>query len=144
MSFFKRFFGKKEQKGNEITEEVRQRSLETRQLNARLNSLEKQLDIFERVKNIGEAVSGVSGLNKDSPENIFLSILMQKLINPQGQNNPIGEAAPMTIQGGVTPSLTPEQQEAAANAIKKEVSPQFVEAFKKLSDADLLEIRKKL
>ncbi len=138
MGIFNRIFRRKKLEQSVITDEMRERSLETRRLQHQIAQLEKRLEIKTNIETLQTAINGGGETNK--VEDMFLNTLLNTFLN-KTQNNPI-PSTPFVHQTEQR-DLTEKEINEIANFIKSKV-PQITEYLKTISDEDLLKIKEKL
>jgi len=143
MNWFTRLFKKDLRKDNIITDEMREKSLETRRLNAKINALEKRYETEQRLQGIENMISGKD--ESSSMESMFMKLIMAKFLTPQ--NNSIDSSMPM--YGDITQhqqqgTLTDEQINEAIAIIKKKLKKDDLTFITSISDTDLIIIKNKL
>ena len=127
-----------------ITDEMREKALETRRLNAQVKALERRKDVQDKLDILEGAITGK---NKTSTmEDMFMKVIMAKLLVPQ-QSNSVPD---MPIYGGAEApqqqeqSMTDKQINDAVKVIKKKLPTEAQQFLIEISDADMVKIKHKL
>jgi len=139
MNILKRLFKKDLRKENVISDEMRLKSLETRQLNAKINALEKRYETEQRLIGIENLITGKD--KTSSMEDMFMKMIMAKFLAPQqSTSSDFSYIAPQQQQG----TLTEDQINQAVMLIKKKLKKDDLTFVTSISDADLIIIKNRL
>lgn len=137
-------FWKKKQLGNPqiMTDEMRERSLETRRLNARIQQLEKRLESKQQLEYLEQQINGGSGNNM---ENMILMMLAQSFLKPNIPKS-TGDVI-LDNEAAITPQSSPVDYgkiETAVNILKPKLNGMVINQLRDLTDSELIEIRRRL
>ena len=139
MNILKRLFKKDLRKENVISDEMRLKSLETRQLNAKINALEKRYETEQRLVGIENLITGKD--KTSSMEDMFMKMIMAKFLAPQqNTSSDFSYIASQQQQG----TLTEDQINQAVMLIKKKLKKDDLTFVTSISDADLIIIKNRL
>ena len=144
-SFFQKVIRGKQHEGNVITDEMREKALETRRLNAQVTALERRRDVQDKLEILESTITGKS--KTSSMEDMFMKLIMAKFLTPQqpNLNNPEG-----FVYGNVQQPQPQEQGlddkklNEAVKIIKKKLPKEALQFLTQISDGDLLKIKYRL
>jgi hypothetical protein len=122
-----------------ITEEMRQRSLETRRMQHEINQLHKRLEMKEDIVSISKALS--SGDEDNELLKMIAPIAMKFL---SGNNSVANSQSPELY--GVKPvnSSNVEKNNQIVNLLNSKVPKEYIGELQNLTDEDILYIKNKL
>jgi hypothetical protein len=131
---FQWFKGLFKQKSNgHLTDEDRMKGLEVRRLQHQVLQLEKQLEIKQHLNFLEDTIKGNS--NKNNVEDMFMNVVMQKIMAPQQQQtNPVFQAQPTSNPAN----------DAIVSQLKPYITEKYLNIINQLSDNDIIEIKNKL
>jgi len=147
MSFFARFF---KRKGGIISDEMRAKSLEIRQQNAKIAQLESQLELKTHLKNLQAMIEDVGGEKTDPMEAMFMQTVMTALLNGKTPGaQPQTSLASFGASTMNSPNPNPEVRDPGRNAaiagmLKGKIPQQYIAELSNLSDDELLDIRDRI
>ena len=142
MNFFKWLFRIKGDTNNPITEEMREKSIEMRRMNAKINQLERQLEMKQHLAGLQHMVENFGDDNGSdkSMEKLLIPLLFNAFSKPPQDNR--GFLYGESIQPSAV--TNPEKNTLIASELKKRLPKEYAEQIKNLSDGDLLDIRQKI
>jgi hypothetical protein len=123
-----------------ITEEMRQRSLETRRMQHEINQLHKRLEMKEDIVSISKALS--SG----DEDNELLKMIAPIAMKFLSGNNSVSSSSPSPELYGVKPvnSANVEKNNQIVNLLNSKVPKEYIGELQNLTDEDILYIKNKL
>jgi hypothetical protein len=128
------FFKRKEEKI--MTNEMREKSLETRRLQHQIAQLEKQVEMKAQLTTLQEMMNG-SG-NGSKGEEAMLMMLMQMFMQPQkNHDNP-------AVAGNSPPTMSSPQNTAIARFLADKIPENVVGQLQNTTDADIIDIKNKV
>jgi len=127
--------------GGEITDEMRQKSQEIRGLTAKVSYLEKQLALTERLKDVQDALTGGDDDSGDATDKMFMSLVMGAFMKGQQPQQSLDNFIP---QGNNTSSGISPKVDTIVTALRGKIPKPYMEEIVKLSDEEILSVRKKL
>lgn len=125
-----------------LTDEAREKALEVRRMQHDVNQLRKEVALKKQIENMQKMLE--SGSSKNNPENIFMQILMAKMLSPQAPvQNHVVTTEQQTLNTSNARVLSDEEVLSIANMIKP-YSLKYKDKIASLSDADILKIKEEL
>ncbi len=127
----------KHRKSHILTDEDRQKSLETRQLQYRINQLEKQIGLKQQLEFMQE---NLNGSGKQNLEEQFIGILMNKIIGGNIPQPNLDITAPQTLNTTKLKSEVVATLSEKLQPFKSQLQPYLAT----LSNEELIELKEDL
>lgn len=141
-NIFKIFKGKAVY-NNILTEEDRQKALETRRLQSQVNQLEKQMELKMQMVEMKRMIEDLNGGSKGSGEgeDAFLKYVLPMLMGGMKPVQEVHQSAPVL---GEASTMNPQQADQVANVIRNQIPSEAMHYIKHMSNADLIQVKEAL
>jgi len=143
-TIIQKFSKGKQHNGNVITDEMREKALETRRLNAQVTALERRRDVQDKLEILESAITGKT--KTSNMEDMFMKLIMAKFLTPQQPtpDNPEGFVYGNVQQPQAQQGLDDTKLNEAVKIIKKKLPKEALQFLTQISDGDLIKIKYRL